>query len=71
MIPVQLGVDLEEALARLRAHAFAASLPLDDVAGNVVKRLLRFGPGPGPRMLYMPGPTTVWNPVEGTLAWQS
>jgi len=46
MIPVQPGIDLEEALARLRAHAFAASSPLDDIAGNVVKRLLRFGPGP-------------------------
>ncbi len=48
MISVQLGVSLEEALVRLRAHAFAASTPLDDVAGNVVRRLLRFDPNPGP-----------------------
>ena len=48
MISVQLGVSLEEALVRLRAHAFAASTPLDDVAGDVVRRLLRFDPNPGP-----------------------
>ena len=48
MISVQLGVSLEEALVRLRAHAFAASTPLDDVAGDVVRRLLRFDPDPGP-----------------------
>jgi hypothetical protein len=48
MISVQLGVSLEEALVRLRAHAFAASAPLDDVAGEVVGRLLRFDPDPGP-----------------------
>jgi len=49
MISVQLGVSLEEAFVRLRAHAFAAGAPLDDVAGDVVKRLLRFAPDPGPR----------------------
>ncbi len=48
MISVQMGVSLEEALVRLRAHAFAASTPLDDVAGDVVSRLLRFDPEPGP-----------------------
>jgi ANTAR domain len=48
MISVQLGVTLEEALVRLRAHAFAASTPLGDVASDVVKRLLRFAPDPGP-----------------------
>jgi len=48
MISVQLGVSLEEALVRLRAHAFAASTPLDDVAGEVVGRLLRFDPDPDP-----------------------
>jgi hypothetical protein len=48
MISVQLGVTLEEALVRLRAHAFAASTPLDDVAGEVVGRLLRFDPDPDP-----------------------
>ncbi len=45
MISVQLGVSLEEALARLRAHAFAASAALGDVAGDVVSRRLRFDPG--------------------------
>jgi hypothetical protein len=45
MISVQLGVTLEEALARLRAHAFAASAVLSDVAGEVVSRRLRFDPG--------------------------
>ena len=45
MISVQLGVSLEEALARLRAHAFAGGAPLGDVAGDVVSRRLRFDPG--------------------------
>jgi len=48
MISVQLGVSLEESFVRLRAHAFAAGMPLDDVAGDVVSRLLRFDPEPGP-----------------------
>jgi hypothetical protein len=48
MISVQLGVSLEEAFVRLRAHAFAAGTPLDDIAGDVVSRLLRFDPEPGP-----------------------
>lgn len=53
MISVQLGVSMEEAFVRLRAHAFAASTPLDHVAGDVVRRLLRFDPetGAGPRTL--------------------
>ncbi len=45
MISVQLGVSLAEALARLRAHAFASSAALGDVAGEVVSRRLRFDPG--------------------------
>jgi hypothetical protein len=45
MISVQLGVSIEEALARLRAHAFAASAAVGDVAGDVVSRRLRFNPG--------------------------
>ena len=49
MISVQLGVSLEEAFVRLRAHAFAAGTPLDDVADDVVNRLLRFPPDPAPR----------------------
>jgi ANTAR domain len=55
MISVQLGVSLEEAFVRLRAHAFAASTPLDDIADHVVKRLLRFTPDPEPD----PGPVNV------------
>jgi hypothetical protein len=55
MISAQLGVSLEEAFVRLRAHAFSAGMPLDDVAGDVVGRTLRFNPDldpdpdPGPR----------------------
>jgi len=47
MMSVQLGVSLEEAFVRLRAHAFAAGTPLDAVADDVVSRLLRFDPEPG------------------------
>jgi ANTAR domain len=46
MISVQLGVSLEEALVRLRAHAFARNAALSDVAAEVVHRRLRFDPGP-------------------------
>jgi len=49
MISVQLGTGLEEAFVRLRAHAFAAGTPLDDVADHVVTRRLRFTPDPAPR----------------------
>jgi hypothetical protein len=48
MISVQLGVSLEEAFVRLRAHAFASNGALGDVAAEVVHRRLRFGPGPQP-----------------------
>jgi hypothetical protein len=48
MISVQLGVSLEEALVRLRAHAFSAGTSLDSVAGLVVSRTLRFDPDPDP-----------------------
>jgi len=48
MISVQLGVSLEVAFVRLRAHAFAVGVPLDDVAADVVSRLLSFDPEPGP-----------------------
>ena len=48
MISVQMGVSLEEAFVRLRAHAFAVGTPLDDIADDVVSRLLRFDPEPGP-----------------------
>ena len=42
MISVQAGVPVEDALARLRAYAFATERDLDDVAADVVARRLRF-----------------------------
>jgi ANTAR domain/GAF domain len=41
MLSVQLGVSMDEAFVRLRAHAFAESRPLRDVARDVVARELR------------------------------
>ncbi|HTA15787.1 MAG TPA: GAF and ANTAR domain-containing protein [Solirubrobacteraceae bacterium] len=38
MISVQLGVSLDEAFVRLRAHAFAEGLPLRTVAREIVTR---------------------------------
>jgi hypothetical protein len=42
MVIAQLGVDAEDALALLRAHAFAKGSPLLDVASEVVERRLNF-----------------------------
>ncbi|MFI1722397.1 ANTAR domain-containing protein [Streptomyces sp. NPDC020489] len=42
MISVQLGVSMQEALLRLRAHAYAGGRPLGEVAQDVVARRLRF-----------------------------
>jgi len=42
MISVQLGVAVEEALVRLRAHAYVQERRLVDVARDVVERRLRF-----------------------------
>ncbi|MEP7024962.1 MAG: ANTAR domain-containing protein [Actinomycetota bacterium] len=47
MITVQLGVNLDDAFARLRAHAFTSNRALGAVASDVVSRLLRFDPEPG------------------------
>jgi hypothetical protein len=54
MISVQLGVDVAEALLRLRAHAFATGRSMADLAAEVVERRVRFDhseagttPGPG------------------------
>ena len=44
MILVQLGVDLEEALAALRARAYASGRPVGEVAADVVAGTLRFSP---------------------------
>jgi hypothetical protein len=41
MVAVQLQVSSAEALARIRAHAFASGRPLDVVASDVVARRLR------------------------------
>jgi hypothetical protein len=44
MVAVQLGITVADALVRLRAHAFAAGTPLQEVADEVVARRLRFDP---------------------------
>lgn len=44
MISVQLGVGIDDAVAALQAHAFAANRPVEDVARAVIARRLRFGP---------------------------
>ncbi len=52
IVAVQLGVPADEALVRMRAHAFATDQPLDAVASAIVHRRLRLdGPtfdGPAP-----------------------
>jgi hypothetical protein len=45
MVSVQLGVSMEEAFVRLRAHAFADGRPLRDVARDVVSRRLALEAG--------------------------
>ena len=45
MVLVQLGISAEEALARLRAHAFVEQRLLIDVARDVVARRLVFTDG--------------------------
>ena len=48
MVAVQLGVEVGEALVRLRAAAFGNGRALDDVARDVLARRLRFDdPAPG------------------------
>lgn len=42
MVMVQLDSSIEEAMSRLRAHAFAEDLPIDVVARNVVSGVLTF-----------------------------
>jgi hypothetical protein len=44
MVTVQLGVPIEEALARLRALAFVQGRALREVARDVVFRRLRLEP---------------------------
>lgn len=47
MVSVQLGVSVDHALVRLRAHAFRTGTPLIDVARSVVDRTVRFDPHDG------------------------
>lgn len=46
MVSAQLGVAMDEAFVRLRAHAFADRRSLQDVARDVVARRLRLPGGP-------------------------
>lgn len=46
MVSVQMGTSTDDALALLRAHAFAEDKPINDVACEVVSRRLRFGDPP-------------------------
>ncbi|MFJ4819605.1 ANTAR domain-containing protein [Streptomyces sp. NPDC088801] len=48
MLTAQLGVGIEEAFVRLRAHAYAQGRRLADVAADVVARRLRFSPDAEP-----------------------
>jgi len=48
MLTVQLGVGIEEAFVRLRAHSYAQGRRLGDVAADVVARRLRFPPDAEP-----------------------
>ncbi|MFF3372683.1 ANTAR domain-containing protein [Streptomyces sp. NPDC002680] len=49
MLTVQLGVGIDEAFVRLRAHAYAQGRRLADVAADVVARRLRFSPDTEPQ----------------------
>jgi hypothetical protein len=42
MVSAQLDVSVDQALVRLRAHAFRAGIPLLDISRSVVDRTLRF-----------------------------
>ena len=42
MVAVQLGIPVDDALLRLRGHAFSTGRPVSDVAHDVVARSLRF-----------------------------
>jgi hypothetical protein len=44
MTMIDLGVSLADALARLRAHAYACDRPLREVAGDIVAGRFRFTP---------------------------
>jgi hypothetical protein len=44
MVMVQLGVNICQAMARMRAYAYAEDRRLSEVARDVVARRLRFDP---------------------------
>ncbi len=44
MVSVQLGVSIEDALALLRARAFAETRPIGELAADVTERRIRFAP---------------------------
>ena len=44
MVMVQLGISIGEAMARMRAYAYAHDRRLSEVARDVVARRLRFDP---------------------------
>ncbi len=44
MLSAQMGVSMDEALVRLRAHAFAHDQPVVEVARDIVARRLRLSP---------------------------
>jgi hypothetical protein len=48
MLTVQLGVQVGEAFARLRAYAYSEDRRLADVASDIVARRLRLSPDPDP-----------------------
>jgi GAF domain-containing protein len=54
MLTEQLGVDVNDAFARLRSHAYAQDRRLSDVARDIVARRLRLAPDPrgdpGPKL---------------------
>jgi hypothetical protein len=53
MVMVQLGISIGEAMARMRAYAYAENHRLGEVARDIVARQLRFDPGS-----LMKAPTT-------------
>ena len=62
MVAVQLGVSLEDAFVRLRAHAFATGRALADLADDVVRQAsCRFDPDPEPE----PEPLSVTREPRG------
>ncbi|MFI9761134.1 GAF and ANTAR domain-containing protein [Streptomyces sp. NPDC051963] len=48
ILTVQLGIGIDEAFVRLRAHAYGQGRRLADVAADVVAHRLRFSPEPEP-----------------------